>query len=229
MNIIVRFKGFFIGVGICVGVFFFTLFTIKPTIEGISATQERINQARARLELLTEKERLLKNVNRGEFSAEVEKLNAAIPQSIDLPLILATLEKIAADTQVELGEFSISSVASAINILPIERAEKLSSFQFKMVLKGTFDNLQQFNEQLHTMSPLLRIDSVEFSADKATILVSFSFQPKSTRKPAIDEPLFAFEAKDKETMRKVSALIPPVLETPELGTPSAGTRGTPFR
>lgn len=223
-----KYKGKLFGVLVVAGVFFLTVAVIQPTIEGIFHAKDNIREAENQLSLLFAKETFFKKTDASKLTLQEQKLNDAIPSVINLPLILATLQKTAAATGVTIGEFSIATNVAAVTLIPIDKADKLSSFQFKVNLSGSFDNIERFIEQLGNVTPILRVISLEFSQEESSVVLSFYFQPKDT-KTKIDSPLIQLTDKQNKALEKVFELEPPVIEESIQSSSSATTRTTPFR
>lgn len=219
-----------LGIGIVFG--FVAIEGIKAILDKIVTKKDEIAKAEERLEKLTTKENILKSEDRENLALEEAKLNEAIPSVIDLPLILAILQKISADTGTTLGDFSISSNTQAITILPVQRAEKLSAFKFKVNLTGGFDATASFIEKLERISPIFRVENVTFLGNASNIIVQFYFQPSSLKtKFEPDESLGDLTAEHKKTIKEVFVLETLRFEEPSLESSSAniGQRRSPFR
>lgn len=223
-----RRKGFIINVSLLAVVILSLTQGTKPSIDGIFETRDHIAASQAKLETLSQKEDLLKDLDQQELVSQAKKLDDAVSSSVDLPLILATLQSKALEAGVEVGEFSMSSSFAAVALLPVAGAEKLSVFQFKTDLIGNFEGLEVFIEKLSNASPLLRIDSVTFSRDKSQMVLKSYFQPK-TIAPAQALPLTALNEKDLGTLQRISKLSTPVLEAPTVATEVGAPRQDPFR
>lgn len=222
-----KYKGKLFGVLVVAGVFFLTVVVIGPTIEGIFQAKTNITDLENQLAQLTAKEEFLKKTVGNRLISQAAKLNNAIPSVINLPLILATLQKTAAAAGVTIGEFSIATNVAAITLIPVDKADKLSSFQFKVNLSGSFDNIERFIEQLGNVTPILRVVSLEFSQEKSSVVLSFYFQSSDT-KTKIDTPLIQLTDRQNKALEKVFELEPPVIEE-SIQSSSSGTRTTPFR
>src|SRR5581483_7924829 len=163
---------------------------IKGTWDSISAENDTISQLEERLGSLTQKEAILRSVStQGSFLEQQGKLKEAIPSLIDLPLILATLQKIGDETHVVLGEFSIAPNAAVVSLVSLGEDNRLTSFQFQVNLTGSFDDLQAFINRLGSVSPMLRITTITFTRDNSKATINFYFEPEKTAKQDIAAPL----------------------------------------
>lgn len=229
MRATVIYRKFLIQVMVVLGTLLLITQVIKPTFEKIVATQNRIKEVNAKLSILQEKEVFLEGLQARTLQIQAKKLSGAIPNTIDLPLILATIEKLAGITGVELGDFSISSQAAAVTLLPIENAQNLSIFRFEVALSGSLENTKRFYTALGGISPLLSIEAIDFGKDKATVTFNFHFQPKSTSQPSLGTTLVALDSAQKTTIDKAMTLAPPVLEEESTNSiPQQPLRGDPF-
>lgn len=221
---------FFLVVTLAFG--FIAIQGIKATVNEIIAKNDAIAKAQERFERLSDKETLLKSEDRQRLRGETVNLDKAIPSVIDLPLILTILQKTASETGVTLGDLSLASNTQAIAILPIDKAEKLSSFQFSVNLSGSFEGIEGFAEKLGNISPMQGIANITFAADKAKIVVSFYFQPRSLKtKLEPDEPLVVLTNDHKKTIEEVLQLEISQPDDSNAASPSAQTqeRENPFR
>lgn len=213
------------------GVFFVAgiILQISSTVTAIFETQARIGEQKGRLATLQGKEDVLQNTASTGLATQARRLTNVVPETINLSLIVATLQKAAAQTGVVLGEFSIASDAQVISILPITENEKLTSFQFKVSLVGGFNNIEAFIERLTFVSPILRVEKVEFAQDKSTLVLNFYFQPKKTFGISENLPLRKLSDRHTQAMTEVFKLEPPVLEEGTTPATSSGDREDPFR
>jgi len=162
--------------------------------------------------------------------ASADKLNEAVPSTINLPLILATLQKIADESQVVLGEFSLSPTTSIISFLPVDKGDKLTSFQFNVNLSGTFENMEIFIDKLGLVSPILRIEKIVFAEDKTKAAINFYFSPVKSEKQDVTAPLYPLSKEQEKAIESAQLLAPPALEEFSSASSSANTdRQSPFR
>lgn len=225
-----RYRQLLITIGVLVGIALAVTQAIKPTIDGIFETQGNIESARGKLAALSAKEELLRKEPRDRLALQAKKLDDVLPSVIDLSVIVATLQKVASDTEISLSEFSISSMTQAVTILPTEETEKLSNFQFKVALSGNFENTKRFIDRLGFVSPMLRMENLDFADGKSQAVINFYFQPKLSTKPSVDSPLVTLSDSNRKAIDEVFRLESPVLEEPLVGTPAAEpSRENPFR
>ncbi|GEM_PF-5161970 len=217
------------GLLVVAGVLFLIIVVVLPTIEGIFQAKANTYDLKNQLSLLSGKETLLKKTDGSKLTLQAQKLNEAIPSVINLPLILATLQKTAAESGVTIGEFSIATNVAAVTLIPVDKADKLSSFQFKVNISGSFDNIERFVEKLGSVTPLLRVVSLEFSQEKSSIALGFYFQAPAKKAKIDDTPLAQLTDKQNKALEKVFELEPPVIEESIQSSSSSESRTTPFR
>jgi hypothetical protein len=140
-----------------------------------------------------------------------QKLNTAIPQTISLPTVFATIQNAALVSRTTLGEFSIDSYTQAIEIIPLANARELSGLHFKASIGGNLDDIARFIEKLGSVSPLLRVEGVDFKDGIATVTFTAYFEPAVANVSASDEALPAIGAEEKNALDKVLYLEPPVI------------------
>ena len=229
MKATVIYRKFVLQIVVVLGTLLLLTQVIKPTFEEIIASQNRIKEIDVKLSSLSEKEVFLRSQQPRTLQIQAKKLRGAIPTTIDLPLILATLEKLADFAGISLGDFSISSEAAAVTLVPIENAQNLSTFRFEVALSGSFENTKRFYTALAGISPLLSIEAIDFRADQAAVVFNFHFQPKSTSEPSAQTTLVALDSEQTTTIDKAMTLAPPVLdEESTISVPNQQLRGDPF-
>ncbi|MBI2036064.1 hypothetical protein HYT17_00290 [Candidatus Microgenomates bacterium] len=216
------------GVLVTAAVFFLTMAVIVPTIEGIFQTKTNITEKELALSQLSDKEALLKNTGDNKLKLQAQKLNEAIPSVINLPLILSTLQNTAAVSGVTIGDFSIASNVAAVTLIAVDKADKLSSFQFKVGISGSFDNIEQFIRTLGRVTPFLKVVTLDFSQEKSSVTLSFYFQAVDA-KTGGEFTLTDLSDKQNEALEKVYQLAPPVIEESIQSSSSGASRTTPFR
>lgn len=203
---------------------------IMGTLTAIATARDSINETSEKLARLESKEASLKNIGHANLAQEAQKLTDAIPQTINLPIIVATLTKIAGDTNVELGDFSISSRSQALTILSVQNAEKLTSFQFRVNLTGNLENTKRFINELGKVSPMLGLEGLEVSTEKSKLILNFYFQPQLISKTKLDEFLEPLTDTHRKAISEVLVLSSPGLEEISNASASGTTdRQNPFR
>jgi Tfp pilus assembly protein PilO len=164
---------------IVVIVFCIVYFGTKQTYENIQAVKEARAQEETKLTALTKKEKILLSQNSQALQENFAILKNAVPETISLPVILATLQSLAKDTSVTVGNFALSSTQATIAIIPLAGGDRLTSFSFTVSLDGEFDNVNQFLTKLSTAMPLMSVDKVSFSQSTAKVTLQYYFQPKN--------------------------------------------------
>lgn len=222
------YKGFLIFCAVAIVISMGFLMAIRPQIDEIGLANEKIAEAETKLAVLKDKEAILRSANNATLTAQSQKLTEAIPTTINLPLILATLQKIAEETNIEIGEFSLSSEVAAVTILPVSNADKLSIFQFKVNVKGNFDDTEKFISRLIEVSPLLRVEIYKFAEVGSSMTLKSYFQPQAKAILKLESPLTKIAQAENEAITSAMQLPPWVLEEP-VGTASDSGRDNPFR
>jgi hypothetical protein len=225
---IARYADLLLWGGISLFVLGMILFAIKPTIDNILETKTRIEEEEKQLALLTQKDDILKKVNKTSLEKQSTELSEAIPYVINLPQIVATLQEAATQTDIKLGEFTISSANSAVTITPLEGGDKITAFEFQTNLDGNFENTEKFLNELSNMRPLIRVASINFSQNSAKAVFRFYFQPKLKAAPKPEKEIASFTVKETKIIDTVSGLALPVLQQ---GNTNEGNTGkvNPFR
>lgn len=185
---------------------------IIPTISGIFSERIAITLDETRLARLKQKEEVLKELGDQPLFLEDQKLNQAIPASINLPSILTTIQQVATETNMTLGEFSIASNIQAVGIVPVENAQELSTFHFKAALSGTLENVIRFTEKLASVSPLIQVEKIDFTQDKAMMTFGYYFSPLTSSRPASQDALFPINKDMQVALDKALQLRAPILE-----------------
>jgi type IV pilus assembly protein PilO len=88
-------------------------------------------------------------------TADLEKLNALIPEKREFARILSDLIEAAAASSVEVG---------AISYKPVQlKEEPLLSYQLSLSVSGSYAGVKSFLSDLHKSQELLIVDTVTFS------------------------------------------------------------------
>lgn len=201
-----------------------------PAVSEISEVKARMKDGETKYQTLINKKQILQNQDVASFSRTEEQLTGAIPKTIDLPLILTTLQRAAEKVEISLGEFALSSKAASVTVLPIEGGDKVSTFRFELKLLGSLEKIEQFIVELARVSPLIQVESIAFSQTQTTVRIKTFFQSQSLpEKTQPDTVLVALSDKHTEAIEKISQLAPPVLEEEEVASQEATPRDNPFR
>lgn len=225
------YKRFLITSAMVIGVVLIAVFGIKGTMDEIGITDTSIGEAENRLAVVIQKDTTLSSLDQSLLTVQKQKLDLAIPPNINLPLILSALLLLSEESEVELGEFSISSNSQAVSIVTIENADSLPSFQFKVEINGPLDNLKNFISNLGTILPVMQTDAIEFDNSKSKATISFHFQPDSIVKNVpVDAPLPVFTSVHQNAINEVFSMREAPLGS-QISTPSSTTadRDNPFQ
>jgi len=142
----------------------FIFFAIKPTIETIVVLQKKIDNAKLTLSKITQKASDLTQAtdNYKKLDENIKnKIETAIPNSVDLRLLISTLEQSAK---------RYVATISALQIQPIKIAQQqkdkvgtVAEIDFNFNLEGNYSNIVGLLHDLKTSARVLSINRVAIS------------------------------------------------------------------
>lgn len=153
----------------------FVIFAIKPTVETISALQQKLEISKQTLEKVNQK---VQNLQQGRQNYEqlgpvtITKINLAVPTQISLKSLIEPLEQAARANQASISALQIEPVT--ISQKEQNQSLTLDKIKFTFNIEGSFTNLLKLLQQLQKSSRLISIDSIVLNKapDSITILMS---------------------------------------------------------
>lgn len=153
----------------------FIIFAIKPTVETISALQQKLEISKQTLEKVNQK---AQNLQQGRQNYEqlgpatITKINLAVPTQISLKSLIEPLEQAARVNQASISALQIEPVT--ISQKEQNQSLTLDKIKFTFNIEGSFTNLLKLLQQLQKSSRLISIDSIVLNKapDSITILMS---------------------------------------------------------
>ena len=205
---------------------------LGPRLSGIITGQEEISSQKAKLAKLTAKAAFLESLQASELQTKTENSLAFLPAEKDLPRVLSVVRNLAGDNGLELqgvrvgaGDISTGSAAVKTN------KNELESLELKVILVGSWDQLQGFLFQIEEASPLMRVAKSDMSflppLVEATLLIDSFSLPLPITLGASETPLAAISPQEEEVYRQLVKVIPQNQESlPSITSPSG--RENPF-
>lgn len=142
----------------------FVFFAIKPTVETILVLQKKLDDSNQVLEKLKKKAESLslgkKNYDNLDSSVK-NRIQATIPDSVELKSVTQTLEEAA-----KLNDASISALQIEPQVLETKLDNKigtLSEIGFTFNVEGSYSNVVLLLQDLSTSSRLISIDKLSIS------------------------------------------------------------------
>lgn len=199
------------------------LFLVKPRLADIIQIQKELKKEKERLSQLTAKLASLESLDVSELTERAELTLKVLPGEKNLPLLLFRLKSLAVKNRLGLeintnpGELATDSAQT--------KDEKLPVLSFLLNVNGQMNDLKEFLSQLNQEAPLVRVQSLEISADEKVVLKTSSdltldsyFLSLPLSLGVSEKPLSLLTPKEEEIYQELSRLK--FLEEKEMKFPS---------
>jgi len=155
----------------------FILYAIKPTIETILVLQKKLEDSKQVLEKVNQK---ANNLSAGKAnyekldSAVKTKLAAAIPDTVNLKLLIQTLEQISLSHQASISALQIQPLVLETKL--DNKVGTLSEVLFTFNVEGDYTNLISLLKDFKNSARLISIESLSLSklSEGAGLIMSIS-------------------------------------------------------
>lgn len=178
---------------------------LLPQIENFITNRTILSESSIKLEELKNKAKLLAGMDKTASRQKLQKLNQALPIEKDVGLMLGALDRIAARSNVRLGNFSlpVGSFATT-SAVPSNSKIGVPSIEVSLNLKGDINSIIKFITEAHQSLPVLRVGSISFTQESSTVNLSFYFKPLSTVSGIKAEtPLPQVSKKQEDILQKI--------------------------
>lgn len=215
---------------------------LKPALLRTIQLYEEIKATRLKVTILKEKIQFLENLDDSSLQNQLASLVSAVPITKSPETAIMTLEGIAAQNAVTLGDLSLSvagSVAtSAGDPVQADAKSTIPTFGINFKAYGTTEQLLGFMSLLSRSRRLLRLRQFQFAYDTTPTEISGTlaayYLPLSTTNRSADSPLKPLSDSDVDLINRISNLqlflreVPIVANTSEpKANPFAATQETP--
>lgn len=155
----------------------FIFFAIKPTVETILVLEKKLQDSKEVLAKITQKSENL-SLGRKNYQALDEsvkqKINTAIPTTVNLKTLISSLETAANSNQASISAIQIQPVTIA-NTDP-KVAMTLDHILFTFNLEGPYSTLVKVLQQIQSSPRIITIDNLIFnkSTETKTLIMSIT-------------------------------------------------------
>lgn len=146
-------------------VFVISLLFLKPKIEEILLQRTEIETQKIKIERLTQKENLLKQLSADDLKTKIQLMVEAVPSEKDVPSFLAALDFLAKEASVSVVAVQttpgkISTPSAAANT---KEADKVQSVPLNITLEGQMGGVKAFLSKMLSSLPLQSVQSFSFN------------------------------------------------------------------
>lgn len=137
---------------------FFGFFALRPAISTITNLQKQLSDSQNVLTALQTKISVLHSLS-GQYASLTPNLPLvyeAIPTSSEIPTLTRQIETLSQENNVELTQFSTSSIES----YPLSTANKLYGYSFSIVVIGDSISINSFLNNITSFSRILSIQKI---------------------------------------------------------------------
>lgn len=206
-----RYQGFVLPLALALIAIATALLGIKPAIFKVIELYENIKTTRAEIVALTDKENFLESLDEKQMRLQLSSLVSAVPLTKSPETAIMTLEGIASQNSLTMGDLSLS-VAGLVASGSAESASKAQMPKFAIAFKsyGTTEQLMNFLSLLYRARRLLQVQEFELSFDTTPPELSGSlnafYLPLLRETRSLSAPLIALTPGELDLITKISNL-----------------------
>lgn len=192
---------------------FGVIFAVIPGVQATIALYERLSTLEKEYGSLSTKLSFLKSLQEENLRDQLVMLVSAIPQDKSVPSIFSTLEGLAQQSGVSIGEINLTSpgslaTGSAGRQMTSGKKIGASTLPFSLGATGTYDQIRSFVSSVNQVKRLFDVTSFEFSiGSEGVTRVSLSFlafyQPLPTKVGSVEAPLTSLTPREEEVLAKL--------------------------
>lgn len=149
------------------------LFVVSPTISTIANLRKQIEDNKIVEEKLQQKINNLSVLNQkySDLEADIPVVLEAVPQTSQIPLLVAQIQAVANESNVKLNNFQTFRVDVSQGAI---KGKKFSSFDFTLTAQGDYQNMLNFMNNLVNFQRITTVTNI--SVSKATSFNNSSLQ-----------------------------------------------------
>lgn len=149
------------------------LFVVSPTISTIANLRKQIEDNKIVEEKLQQKINNLSVLSQkySDLEADIPIVLEAIPQTSQIPLLVAQIQAVASESNVKLNNFQTFRVDVSQKAI---KGKKFSSFDFTLTAQGDYQDMLSFMDNLVSFQRITTVTNI--SVSKATSFNNSSLQ-----------------------------------------------------
>lgn len=148
-----------------------------PQIENIVANRMLLVESNSKLESLSARVKFLESLDKTTNRQKLQRLSLALPPEKDVGLMLDALERIAARSNLRLGNLTLAATAQNSKL-------GIPEIQATLNLRGGILDLEKFVTEVGRTLPIAQVISVSTREASSTIVLSFYSKPVETKEVA---------------------------------------------
>ena len=149
------------------------LFVVSPTVSTIANLRKQIEDNKIVEEKLQQKINNLSVLSQkySDLEADIPVVLEAVPQTSQIPLLVAQIQAVASESNVRLNNFQTFRVDVSQGAI---KGKKFSSFDFTLTAQGDYQNMLNFMDNLVNFQRITTVTNI--SVSKATSFNNSSLQ-----------------------------------------------------
>lgn len=195
-----------------------------PQVENIAANRMLLVESNSKLETLSARVKFLESLDKTTNRQKLQRLSFALPPEKDVGLMLDALERIAARSNLRLGDLTLAATAQNSKL-------GIPEIQVTLNLRGGILDLEKFVAEAERTLPIVQVRSVLTREASSTIVLSFYFKPVKTGEVAKQASWGAtkISKSQEEVFAKILEREAPSIIFLESESQPTGGRTDPFR
>ncbi len=173
-------------------------FFVLPHFQNWFSIQNEIRETQDRITVMQENSRLLRNMNNVQINEEYSVATKALPHERDFIGILQAIGKMALTSRIGIDDYTFSIGEVSKDGSP--STVKVSPITIKFGVDGTIDDINAFIKESETKLPIAKLESIEYSAGKAVISLTFYIKEFPDLKIIDSVSLTQLNQQDKELL-----------------------------
>ncbi|MBI4066661.1 type 4a pilus biogenesis protein PilO [Candidatus Gottesmanbacteria bacterium] len=189
------------------------IFAVVPGVQATIALYERLGVLEKEHEALSTKLSFLTSMQEDNLRDQLAMLLSVVPQDKSVPSIFTTLEGLAQQSGVSIGEINLTSpgslaTGSAVSQMTSGKKIGASTLPFLLSATGVYDQIRSFVSSINQVKRLFDVTSFEFSIGSAgvtrvSLSLSAFYQPLPTKVGSVEAPLSSLTPKEEDVLAKL--------------------------
>jgi|WetSurSiteA1Bulk_404760.scaffolds.fasta_scaffold00731_7 Tfp pilus assembly protein PilO len=183
--------------------FFVASFGIRIGFSEIAKQKEEIATVKKEITVLSDKEKLLKQVQ-SDYSQKIETFSQAIPEKNPVLAVLS---------QVKLSAQNKGLFVQKIKVGGGVPSKDLSTVDISLEITGPITGTIEYIDSLGKLAPIVTVQKIKLSQSgvtTASLNLRSYFAPFPTKLPTLTEPAKNLTADEKKIIEKMISLTPPL-------------------
>ena len=149
---------------------------LLPQVANWFSIQQEVDATKQQIQTLSNNITFIGSFNESTLDQDLQTVSAALPPEKSFTGILNAISDSTVKSNIVLNDYTFN-LGTIETEKPVYNQQTLLPIQITLVVEGKLSDITAFLKQLEEKIPLARIDSVTFSHNASTIILTYYFKP----------------------------------------------------